>query len=99
MADSTEGHCIKAIMSMAIGEVLQARPCPDEGLFGVAASTTSHLLVVCGGCNIAFRVQKWAIHVGADSTEGHCIKAMLSMAMVEVLQACLCPDEIGRAHV
>ena len=34
-----------------------------------------------------------AHYVGADSTEGHCIKAMLSFSMVEVLQARLSPDE------
>ena len=40
-----------------------------------------------------FTEQKWPIKVGADSTEGHCIKAMLSISMVEVLQARLSPDE------
>ena len=31
--------------------------------------------------------------VGADSTEEHSIKAMLSFSMGKVLQARLCPDE------
>ena len=51
----SEGHCIKAMMSMVIGEVVEARIYPDDASFGVAANTTSHLLVVCGGCNIAFK--------------------------------------------
>ena len=74
-------------------KVLKARICPDDALFGLAASTTSHLLFVCGGCNIAFRVLKCRINVGADSTEGHSIKAMLSLSMVEVLKARICPDD------
>ena len=54
-ADSTEGHCIKAMLSSSMVEVLQHRLSPDDARFGVASSTTSYLLVVCGGCNIAFR--------------------------------------------
>ena len=61
--------------------VLQRRLSPDEVRFGVAGSTTSYLLDVCGGCDIAFRVRKWPIKVGADSTEGYCIKAMLSFSI------------------
>ena len=53
------------MMSMAIGEVLQARLCP-----------------------------KWPINVGVDSTEGHGIKAMLSILMVAVLQRGISPDEV-----
>ena len=74
-------------------KVLQARGCPDDDRFGVAASTSSYLLVVCIGCNIAFRVYKWPIKVGANSTEGRSIKAMLSLSMVKVLQARGCPDD------
>ena len=59
----------------------------------MAASTTSHHLVVCGGCNKAFEVKKWPIEVGADRTEGHCIKAMLSKSMGEVLQRRISLDE------
>ena len=54
-ANSTEGHCIKAMLSLSMVEVLQARGCPDDNWLGVAASTTSYLLVVCGDCDIAFR--------------------------------------------
>ena len=53
--DSTEGRSIKAMLSLSMGEVIQARLSPDDASFGVAASTTSYLLVVSGGCNIAFR--------------------------------------------
>ena len=81
------------MLSLSMVEVLKARICPDDTRFGLAASTTSHLLFVCGGCNIAFRVSKWPINVGADSTEGHSIKAMLSLLMMEVLQARLFPDD------
>ena len=68
-------------------EVLQARIYPDECRFGVAASTTSNLPIVCSAVNKAYGVRKWPIKVGAGSTEGHRIKAMLSFIMVEVLQA------------
>ena len=91
-ADNTEGHCIKAMVSLSMVEVLQARLRPDDCWYGVAASTTSYLSIVCGCCNIAFRVWKWAINVGADSTERHCINTMVSLSMVEVLQARLSPD-------
>ena len=74
--------------------VLQRRISPDEAWFGVAARTPSHLLVVCGGCNIAFRAWKWPIKVGADSTEGHCIKAMRSFLMTNVLKVCLSPESV-----
>ena len=60
----------------------------------VAASTTSYLLVVCSGYNIAFRVCKWPIKVGADSTEGHSIKALRSLAMMDELNRRLCPDAL-----
>ena len=40
------------MMSMAMMEVLQARLSPDEANFGVAASTTSTLLIVVGARNI-----------------------------------------------
>ena len=36
---------------------------------------------------------KTAIKVGADSTEGYSIKAIMSLSIMEVLQARLCPDE------
>ena len=52
-ADSEEGHSIKAMMSSSMVTVLQRRISPDEARFGVAASTTSTLLIVCGACNIA----------------------------------------------
>ena len=55
-ADSREGYCIKAMRSISMVAVLQPSLCPEEARFGVAASTSSHLLVECGGCNIAFRV-------------------------------------------
>ena len=58
--DGTEGHRIKVMLSFSMDEVLKPRPCPDDASFGVAASTTSYLLVVCGGCNIAFRSVKMA---------------------------------------
>ena len=51
-ADSTEGHCIKAMLCISMVEVLQRRISPDEARFGVAASTTSTLLVVVGVRNI-----------------------------------------------
>ena len=57
--------------------------CPDNPWFGVAASTTSYLLVVCGGCNIAFSESKNGLNVGADSAEAHGIKAMRSFSMVD----------------
>ena len=34
---------------------VEPRLCPDDARFGVATSTMSYLLVVCGSCNIAFR--------------------------------------------
>ena len=54
-ADSAEGHSIKAIMSLLMEAVLQRRISPDEARFGVAASSTSTLLIVCGACNIALQ--------------------------------------------
>ena len=42
-------------MSTSMVAVLQRRLRPDEASFEVATSTTSYLLVVCGGCKIAFR--------------------------------------------
>ena len=60
---------------------------------GVAASTTSTLLIVVGDCNIPLQAYKYPIKVGADSAEGHCIKAMLSISMVAVLQRRISPDE------
>ena len=91
--DSTEGHCIKAMRSFSIVEVLQPRLWPDDAWFGMAACTISYFLVVCGGCNILFRVWKWPINVGAGSAEGHRIKAITSFSMVEVLQPRFCPDD------
>ena len=73
--------------------VLQRRISPDEARFGVAASTTSTLLIVCGARNIELQACKYHIEVGADSAEGHCIKAMLSLSMVAVLQRRISPDE------
>ena len=73
------------MQQLSIVEVLQARSYPDDAWFGVAASTTSSLLVVCGGRNIALREKKWHINVDTDSTEEHCIKAMRSISLVEVL--------------
>ena len=51
-ADSAEGHSIKAMMCLSMVEVLQRRLSPDEVRLGVAASTTSTLLIVVGACNI-----------------------------------------------
>ena len=51
-AVSTEGHCIKAMMSISMVAVLQRRISPDEIRFGVDASTTSTLLIVVGARNI-----------------------------------------------
>ena len=42
-------------MSISMVAVLQRRIIPDEARFGVAASITSYLLVVCGGCNKALQ--------------------------------------------
>ena len=50
------GHSIKVIMSLLMVEVVQPRFRPDEARFGVAASITSTLHIVCGARNIAFRV-------------------------------------------
>ena len=47
-----EGHSIKDIMSLSMVAVLQPRSRPDEARFGVAASITSTLLIVCGARNI-----------------------------------------------
>ena len=91
--DSIEGHGIKVMPSFSMMEVLQRRFWPDDARFGVAASTISYLLVVCDGCNVAFREWKWPINVGKDSTERHCIKAMPSFSMASVLQPRLRPDE------
>ena len=55
-ADSDEGYSIKAMLSLSMVEVLKRRLSPDEARLGVAASTTSYLLVICGDCNKAFRV-------------------------------------------
>ena len=74
-------------------EVLQRRISPDEVRFGVASSTLSHLLIASRNCNIAFRVYKLFINIGSDSSEGHSIKAMMSISMVEVLQARSRPDD------
>ena len=46
------------MMSLSMVAVLQRRLSPDEASFEVAASTTSTLLIVCGGGNIAFREYK-----------------------------------------
>ena len=74
--------------------VLQRRISPEEARFGVAASTTSTLLIVCGGCNIKLQAYKYPIKVGADSAEGHSIKAaIMSLSMVAVLQCRIRPDE------
>ena len=51
--DSAEGHSIKAMLSLSMVTVLQRRVSPDEARFGVAASTTSTLLIVVGTHNIA----------------------------------------------
>ncbi len=48
------------MLSFAMVEVLQPRLSPDDACFGGAASTTSYLLVVCGGCNMTFRGVKMA---------------------------------------
>ena len=53
--DSTEGHCIKAMLSIAMVEVLEARSRPDEFEVWAASSTISYLLIVCGGCNKALQ--------------------------------------------
>ena len=92
-ADREEGHSIKAMLSLSMVAVLQRGISPDEARFGVAASTTSTLLIVVGGCNIALQAYKYTIKVGADSEEGHSIKAMLSLSMIAVLQRSISPDE------
>ena len=81
---------IKHLLSAA-----KPRIWPDDTICKMTLSTTSHLVLVCGGCSIALRVWKWPIYVGADSTEGHCIKAMLSFSMGEVLQPRPWPDDVG----
>ena len=73
--------------SISMVAVLQRCISPDEVRFVVAPSTTSTLLIVGGARNIALKAYKYPIKVGADSTEGHCIKAMMSMALGEVVQA------------
>ena len=65
----------------------------DDARFGVAASTTSTLLIVSGARNIELWAYKYPIKVGADSAEGHGIKAMMSITMVAVLQRRISPDE------
>ena len=57
--------------------VLQRRISPDEARFGMAASTTSTVLIVVGACNIALKACKYPIKVGVDTAEGHSIKAIM----------------------
>ena len=74
-------------------EVLQLRLSPDEARFGVATTTTSTLLIVCGDRNIALWACKYPIHVGTDRAEGHCVKANMSISMVTVLERGISPDD------
>ena len=61
------------MLSLSMVELLQARSCPDDYSFEAAASTTSYLLIVCDGCHVAFREQKWPINVGVKSMDGYII--------------------------
>ena len=57
-----KGTSIKAMLSLSMDEVLQARRMsPDDASFGVAAITTSYPPQSwCGGCNIALEGMKMA---------------------------------------
>ena len=81
------------MLSLSMVVELQRRISPDDARFGVAASTTSTLLIVVGASNIALQACKYPIRVGTDSAEGHSIKAIMSISMEAVQQRRLSPDE------